>query len=294
MGWPAIAILLLALLGWIYLTASYAVSCWLTRPARQRCTETPSAHGLPWESVHCRTSDGLSLAGWVISSPQARGTVLLHHGLGGSRAQTLSRAIFLARAGYRCVAFDHRAHGRSEGTSTTFGFHKARDVAAARAVVRGRWPGEPCAVFGLSMGAAAICFSAEQVRDVQAVILEGVYHDITGAFTGRLATMYPVWFRPLVHGIIRITERRLGVRMGQVVPANYIGRFEAAPILLVTGTLDDHAGPNEARRLQGRCTGPNELWVVPGARHGDVFEVAGKEYEERILAFLDKHLTTMQ
>jgi alpha-beta hydrolase superfamily lysophospholipase len=215
----------------------------------------------------------------------------MHHGLGGSRAQTLSRAVLLVRAGYRCVAFDHRAHGESEGRWTSFGFQEARDVAAALAFVRQRWPGEPCAMLGLSMGGAAVCFAAEQVRGTQAVILEGVYHDIASAFTRRLATMYPLWFRPLVHGIIWITQLRLGVRMADVAPAKYIGGIAPAPILLVTGTEDPHAGPNEAQRLQSRCSGPIELWLVAGARHGDVLEVAGEEYSMRLTGFLEKHLT---
>jgi pimeloyl-ACP methyl ester carboxylesterase len=229
----------------------------------------------------------------VLSGPQSRATVVLHHGLRGSRAQTLSRAVLLARAGFRCVAFDHRAHGESDGRWTSFGYHEARDVAAALAFVRHRWPGEPCAVLGLSMGAAAICFAAEQVRDVQAVILESLYHDIASAFTERLATMYPLWFRPLVRGIIWITERRLGVRVADVIPAEYIGRLAPAPILLVTGTKDEHAGPHEARRLLSRCTGPKALWLVPDAQHCDVFEVAGKEYAERVLAFLEKYMTNV-
>jgi pimeloyl-ACP methyl ester carboxylesterase len=289
-GWLGFGILLLAVVGLLYLGAAYAVSYWLTGPTRDKLSETPTDHGLSWESVECRTSDGLRLAGWVLSAPQPRGTVVLHHGLRGSRAQTLARAVLLARAGYRCVAFDHRAHGASDGRRTSFGYYEGHDVAAALAFVRDRWLGKPAAVLGVSMGAAAICFAAEQVRGVQAVILESLYHDITSAFTARLATMYPLWFRPLVRGIIWITERRLGDRMADVVPANYIGRLAPAPILLLTGTRDAHAGPDEARRLAARCTGPVELWLVPGAGHCDVFEVGGKEYGERIRAFLDKFL----
>jgi pimeloyl-ACP methyl ester carboxylesterase len=289
-GWFTLAVLLLAFVGLLYFAAVYAVSCWLTRPTRDKPAETPSDHGFPWEALHCYTSDGLRLAGWVLSAPQPRGTVVLFHGLRGSRVQMLSRAVMLACGSYRCVAFDHRAHGDSNGRRTTFGYHEARDVAAVMTYVRQRWPAEPFAVLGLSMGAAAIGFAADEVRDVQAVILESLYHDIAGAFLARLGTLYPLWFRPLAPGIIWTTERRLGVRLADVVPAEYIGKLAPAPILLLTGSDDEHAGPDEARRLQARCPGPNELWIVPGADHWDVFEVAGKEYQEKILSFLNKCL----
>jgi fermentation-respiration switch protein FrsA (DUF1100 family) len=106
--------------------------------------------------------------------------------------------------------------------------------------------------------------------------------------------MYPIWFRPLVPGIVWMTERRLGVRLPQVVPADYIGRFAPAPVLLLTGTDDDHADPAAAQRLFERCGKPRDLWLVPGAHHADVLEVAGPAYEQRVLEFLNRRLSRKQ
>jgi alpha-beta hydrolase superfamily lysophospholipase len=290
-GWLLVAPLAF---GTGYLGACYAASRWLTRPARGRPAQTPSDHGLPWEAVACLTADGLQLAGWVLQPPAPRGTVVLHHGLRCNREQTLGRAAILVRAGYRCVAFDHRGHGESTGSYTSFGYYEALDAAAVLAFVREHWPEEPRAVVGLSMGAAAICFAAHETCSYDAVILESLYHDIASAFTARLATMYPFWFRPLVRGIIWITERRLGVRLKCVVPAEHVGKLAPAPVLLLTGTDDNHANPASVQRLFERCGEPRELWLVPGAHHADVLEVAGKAYEERVLSFLERWLQRTQ
>ena len=61
--------------------------------------------------------------------------------------------------------------------------------------------------------------------------------------------MYPFWFRPLVPAIIAITELRLGVKLETVIPAEFIGKFSPTPVLLLTGTLDDHAEQGEERFL---------------------------------------------
>ena len=275
-----------ALAGLFYLTTAYAASRWLTRPIRGSPERSPSEFGIAWEPVDCQTSDGLRLAGWVLNPPSPHGVVVLHHGLRCNRNQTLDRTVLLARAGYRCVAFDHRGHGESGGNCTSFGFYEALDAAAVLEFVRRRWPDLPRAVIGLSMGAAAICFAADQTRSYDAVILESLYHDIASAFTARLKTMYPIWFRPLVAGIIRITEFRLGVRLERVIPAEYIGKFTPTPVLLLTGTEDDHADSQCAQRLFERCGEPRELWLVAGAHHADVFEVAGKSYGDHVLDFL--------
>jgi alpha-beta hydrolase superfamily lysophospholipase len=226
----------------------------------------------------------------VLNPEEPRAVVVLHHGLRCNRNQTLDRAVLLVRAGYRCVTFDHRGHGESEGGYTSFGFYEALDVAAALAFVRQGWPDLPRAVIGLSMGAAAICFAVERTRGYDAVILESLYHDISSAFTARLKTMYPIWFRPLVAGIIAITEWRLGVRLERVIPAEYIGKFAPTPVLLLTGTEDDHADAQCAQRLFARCGEPRELWLVEGAHHADVLEVAGQSYADQVVDFLRRRL----
>jgi alpha-beta hydrolase superfamily lysophospholipase len=207
-----------------------------------------------------------------------------------TREQTLDRTAFLTAAGYRCVAFDHRAHGQSDGRRTSFGYYESRDVSAALGLVRQRWPGQPLVALGISMGAAALCYAAAEARTCDAIILESLYHDIRSAFSNRIGVSYPAWFRRLNRGVVWITERRLKLRMGQLAPAEHIGALAPAPVLLLTGTADSHAPPEDARRLYERCRGPRELWFVPQAAHGDVFQTGGLPYQQRVLSFLDRWL----
>lgn len=272
------------------LAVVYAISRWLTRPTFGKPPRTPTDLGLAWQSLSCRTADGLQLAGWVVTPANPWATVLLFHGVYGSRAQTLSRLAVLAAQGYRCVAFDFRAHGESQGRRTSFGYFEAEDVVAVDEVVRQRWPEQPRVALGLSMGAAAICFAASRVPAFDGVILESLYPDIQSAFSHRLQSSYPPWFRRLSGGIIRMTERRLGVPMSEVVPARHIGLLAPAPVLLLTGTQDPHAPPSDLEVLLKCCRGPAELWLVEGAGHGDVFETAGAAYAERIPGFLNGRL----
>jgi alpha-beta hydrolase superfamily lysophospholipase len=196
----------------------------------------------------------------------------------------------LTGAGYRCVAFDHRAHGTSAGKRTSFGFHESRDVAAVAALVHDRWPAEPVAALGISMGAAAICFAARQVRPWDAIILESLYRDIASAFHTRIGTRFPAWFRKFSHGVVWVTEKRLHLRLEQLAPIDHIADLAPAPILLLTGAEDAHAPPEDAEQLFARCGEPREFWLVPGAGHRDVFEVGGEAYGQRVLDFLDRSL----
>jgi alpha-beta hydrolase superfamily lysophospholipase len=274
-----------------YLAVSYSVSRWLTRPTRRLPQMTPSNLGLGWEKIECLTADRIRLAGWLVEPSQPKATVALFHGLRHHKEKMLGRIAFLAAAGYRCIAFDHRAHGESSGKRTSFGYHENRDVAAVLEFIRKHWPEQPRAALGVSMGAAAICFAAQQIQGINAVILESCYVDIGSAFSNRLKNGFPTWYQRLSRGVVWVSERRLGLRLPDLVPALHIGNLAPAPVLLLTGTLDHHAPPIEAQQLYERCQGPREIWLVPGAGHRDVVETGGSLYRHRILDFLARRLS---
>lgn len=275
-----------------YVAAAYSISRWITRPALRPLKLSPQGLGLMWETLECRTADRFRLRGWLIHpSTPAAGTVMLFHGLRNTREQMLSRAELFARNGYRCVAFDHRAHGESQGKRTSFGFLEGRDVSAVNELVRQRWPNEPRALLGISMGAAAICFAARDTSQCDAIILESCYRDIATAFQNRLRHGYPPWYQKLSRGVVWITERRLGLRLNQINCSKDIALLTPAPVLLLTGTEDPHATPDEVRQLYECCREPRELWLVQNAKHKDVFEVGGSAYQERVLDFLARRMS---
>jgi uncharacterized protein len=272
-----------------YLLAAYTVSRWLTRPSRGRPRPTPTELNFPFEEIHCRTADGFDLSGWLIAPPHPRGTVMLFHGLRHNRSQTMPRISMLVEAGYRCVAFDHRAHGLSVGRCSSFGYYERRDVEAVHEFVGQRWPNEFCAALGISMGAAALCFASQRVRNLDAIILESLYHDVASAFDNRIGTKFPGWFRRFARGAIWVTERRLGLKLAQITPADHVGNLAPAPLLLMTGSADAHAPPADIVRLHTRCPGPCEMAEIEGADHSNLCTKDAAAYRGLVLGFLEPY-----
>jgi alpha-beta hydrolase superfamily lysophospholipase len=254
-----------------YLGLAFAVSRWLTRRASARVPAPTQFRDCAIETLTCRTDDGITLKGWMIAPPMPRGNVALFHGMRNNRSFMLDRIEFLTAAGYRCIAFDHRAHGESGGRLISFGYHERHDVAAVAALVRQR-------------------FAAEASRAFDAIILESVYHDLDRAFSHRIGGAYPAWFRHFRSGVIWLTERRLGARIRDVAPIAHVAHLAPRPILLLTGSEDDLAPPDEVRAFLAQIPEAGSFHLVPGARHGKVFEVAGPAYRDLLLAFLERHL----
>ena len=274
-----------------YLAVAYTVSRWLTRRSPARLTMPASDGSVSWAAAECRTADGLRLRGWVATPLRPVATVALFHGMRLNRSAALGRIAFLTRSGYRCVAFDHRAHGESEGGGTSFGFHESRDAEAVSAWIASRWPGQPCAALGMSMGAAALCFADPTKLHFQAFLLESMYHNLAGAFAHRVGTGYPKWFRHFRTGIIWITERRHRMRIEQVAPAEHWTKLAPRPVAVLTGADDPHAPPNETTELFSRSWPGCELHLVPNAGHADVLEVGGHAYRQLVLRFLERCLS---
>jgi hypothetical protein len=58
------------------------------------------------------------------------------------------------------------------------------------------------------------------------------------------------------------------------------------PILLIHGTLDDVVPAYMSQVLFDTIKGSKQLFLVPDADHDNVATVAGKDYQQRIQAFI--------
>jgi pimeloyl-ACP methyl ester carboxylesterase len=286
--WPRLT----AATGIGYLATSYAVARWLTRPSPALVEPPTNLNNVTIENLQCRTSDGILLKGWCIQPEQARGTIALFHGMRWNRSDLLERIAFLATGGYRCIAFDHRAHGESCGRFTSFGYHERHDVEAVARLIRHRWPDDRCAALGISMGAAAVCFADCLTDTFHAFVLESLYHDLARAFQHRVGCGYPSWFGQFRRGILWCTQRRLRLRVDDVAPIDHISKLGRRPVLLLTGSDDCHAPPHEMHALARQLPETCQVHTIAGADHFNVYEAGGSWYCGLLLAFLDQHLFT--
>jgi alpha-beta hydrolase superfamily lysophospholipase len=140
-----------------------------------------ASEGVEMEDKVLETYDGLALRGreWAPAG-EARGTIVVVHGLGEHIGRYAHVAAFLAGRGWRVVGYDQRGHGRSGGER---GRLRAADdllVDLARVVdaVRAAHPG-PLVLLGHSLGglvaarfvAGALAPAAAWSRPVDALVL---------------------------------------------------------------------------------------------------------------------------
>ncbi len=285
------ALLLVVLAGFI--TAIFVIA-WngageLIYPPHRRACQTPADFGLAHESVSFRTNDGLALRGWFIPASDSNRALVLCHGYAGDCSPDLDYAPLLRAAGYPLLYFDFRGHGASDGNSTSVVYFERDDVLAALDYLRSRGVTR-VGLLGFSMGGAVALAAAPLSPLVVGVISDCTFAElwhVTRQVARRRGLPEPVasvvgWLT------VAFASARLRANLFAADPARWIGKIAPRPVLIMHGAADIDAPVAEAHELYRVAREPKELWIVPGAAHRKIEEVAREEYQKRVVEFFDR------
>lgn len=258
----------------------------LSSPAARTIGAAPA--DLQAETVSIPDGRGATVAGWFIPGRPGRGAVLLLHGVRADRRAMIERARLLSRDGHAVLLIDLPAHGESSGERITFGLREGAGVRTALAELRRRLPGEAIGVIGVSLGAASLVLAhAEPAPD--AVVLESMYPTIEEAVVDRLTRRLGPVGSALAPLLLWQLPLRTGISPDQLRPVDAIASLKA-PVLVASGTRDQHTTLAESRRIFDAAREPKQFWAVDGAAHVDLFNAGPEAYRKTVIAFLDRYL----
>lgn len=128
-----------------------SISNLMIKPGKSPVFETPDTYNLEYEDVKFKTSDGVTLSGWLVKGNSDKVIIQSHFGVQCSRCgytqdgkgmmknalwtsdiHFLKQAKYLVDAGYTVLMYDMRNHGNSEQTDwVSWGLEERKDVVAA-------------------------------------------------------------------------------------------------------------------------------------------------------------------
>ena len=280
--------------------------------------ETPSEFGLHLEPFEAETGDGFWLKGFlatpiplsemgtaertrrmqkrlsrkgITSGGPNRGTIVLLHGRGGLKENMLTVAQRFVAADFRCVVYDARAHGVSEGKYTTYGDREVDDLSRVLDHVesilmnRGENTG-PVFGFGLSLGAAVLLQSLEREKRIRAAVAVAPFGNLRKQmiFTARKMSFQslPEW---IPCGVARIAGWRAGFDPFTISPEkSAVGVL--IPIFIVHGAKDKVIPLADSRTLFQSLQSPEKQWrEISGGSHRNVLAEGGDELYEEMIEF---------
>jgi pimeloyl-ACP methyl ester carboxylesterase len=267
--------------------------------------KTPADFGVTYEEVQFESDPGVRLYGWFLPAQKIQpevsralheapsGTVILVHGLNRTRAEMLSKAVFLAQNHYNALLFDLRHHGQSDGKISSMGFCESNDIVGAIHFLAAKKKiKDKLALWGVSMGATAALLAAAKEPEVSAVISDSSFLSLEDTVVHHAKVFLGLPRFPIVDEILYITTWRLGFRRQDLDLRKTVREIGSRPILFVAGGADPRMPPEIAKSLYKESSSPRkELLIVEGARHGAAYRTDTKRYQEVVLNFLEKNLT---
>jgi pimeloyl-ACP methyl ester carboxylesterase len=255
---------------------------------RENAGLTPASFQLAFEDVAFQSKDGVPLKGWWVPADNARGTAVLVHGLNRSRIEMVRKVPFLHARGWNALLFDQRGHGESGGTVRSLGFHEREDVHAAIAFARGR-AGEPVAVWGVSLGAAAGMLAAAEDPQVAAVVSDSSFRSLRDTARHHLQMarsfrwylrLVPSW--PLADEVVFWIGRKGGFDPDALDVRAAAAHLGGRPVLFVCNTGDKRMPPQIAFELKEAAGARARVLVIPGTSHGGAWREGTPAYEHAV------------
>ena len=272
-----------AVLAGFVLVASLLQFLMSIHPLRHHSQDTPGDYGLKFENVSFRTSDTITIKGWLIGSEKAKGTVIIGHGYPFDKWNVLPVVKFLYPE-YNLLLYDHRYFGESSGSVTTVGIKETEDVKAAVDFVHKRFTEKPVALYGFSLSASAMLMAGTKVN---AIVTDSAYANLENM----VQQMYRI-FGPLKFPFVQTTNLFSMIFFGKhprkVSPALAV-QDSKVPILVIHGEKDSQI-PVENAYLLKESNPDIELWIARNSDHVQAHALYKKEYEKRIKDFLRKHM----
>ena len=126
---------------------------------------------------------------------------------------------------------------------------------------------------------------------MQAVAAEASFRSVDSAVAQSCSYFVGLPAFPFAPITVWLAERRTGIDTGDIVPEQTVSEFSPTPLLVMHGRDDVTISPADGEAIFAAVGEPKELWLIPGAGHGEGAAAAPDAYRRRIVAFFDDNLS---
>lgn len=211
------------------------------------------------------TSDGVKIHGWWVQREGSPWATLFLHGNAGNITHRAPRIQEIVAAGSSVLMLDYRGYGKSNGTPSEQGLYRDSEAGFIYLLGKG-YRAEQIIIHGESLG-SAVAIDLASRRPCAGLILEAPFtsaSDVAG-------TVLPFIGPLLIRGYNSVHKIR----------------WIRIPMLFLHGDGDEVIPLRLGQELFAAAQASKTFWVIPGAGHNDILEVAGPEYRQRLAAFYE-------
>lgn len=244
------------------------------------------------EEVEITSRDGLRLVGHWYPCENAKRVIVAMHGWRSAWYLDFGMiADFWHNEGCSILFAEQRAQNNSDGEYITFGYMERYDCLDWINWVNERTEQQnPIYLAGVSMGASTVLMTAglDLPENVKGVIADCGY-----------TSAYDIWRHVVkdnmklsyaLRGLMidRICQTKINTNSKEITTLTAMQKTQI-PILFIHGTDDKFVPVRMTYENYKACNSPKELLIIPGAIHGQSYDVEQEKYEAATRAFWGKY-----
>jgi uncharacterized protein len=215
--------------------------------------------------------------------------VIICHGVTENKMNSIKYMNLFLNRGFNVLIYDHRRHGESGGSTTSYGHYEKFDLKAVVDWLREEiGPLLHLGIHGESMGAATMLLYAGMIEDgANFYIADCPFSNFKEQLAYRLKTemkLPPKIFLPLGDLFLKIRDR---YSITEVSPISVIDHIKN-PILFIHSKKDDYILPSMTIDLFEKKTGPKKLYLADYGVHAQSLNENKVGYERAIDEFLEE------
>ncbi len=246
--------------------------------------------------VKIPSSDNLTLSGFLIKRHNPTANVIFCHGYRSTKE--LIYAYIDLFPDWNILMFDFRAHGQSEGSMTTIGYHEYKDVIAAtqfmhEAVKDTSAKTLPFIILGLSMGGAAAPKAIEHEPGLcNALIIDSTYAHMDKTLSKVFSAKSRLPSFPFFYLVKTMFHYTANCNIHAMQPADTVKNI-TQPILFIHSCDDSYIPPKNSIELYANAHNKkSQLWIGPSCRHGWLHSYHSAQYKQAVSTFLKQTFAT--
>lgn len=303
LAWIVLALILLIILGMVYylvvgeILFKFAFSRKKSRVRKKQIDKQIKDFkiDLCWwqkqklEKVSIKSFDGLKLSGYFLNNDSQK-TVIIFHGYGGEYHEMQQYCKFFFDKNFNVLLVDNRTHGESEGNCIGFGWLDRKDVLFWIDFLNNKIPNSKIVLFGLSMGATAVCCASgeELPKNVVAIISDCAFANLKMQMQYVMRKHKILW-KIFKNHLFSFVKHIHDFDINQADAIKQVKNTKV-PILFIHGQSDSFVPVENLTALYNATPdGKKSKYVEANADHAMAYSVGGVLYEKKINDFLNSY-----
>jgi pimeloyl-ACP methyl ester carboxylesterase len=240
--------------------------------------------------VAFESEDGITVAGYLIRRQHATANVVLCHGYRSTKELMYGYLDLFPE--WNILLFDFRAHGHTNGSITSLGYHEYKDVVSAAHFMKNIAKKDktnhlPTFILGISMGGAATLKALETNPGLcDAAVIDSTYARLNSTMLKAFSSKSYLPLYPFFPVIKLLFHYFAACDVHAMNPEQSVKKIDI-PLLFIHSVSDNYLSCKNALTLFSRVKNPkSKLWVGPACRHGWLHSYFGTQYQNKVQKFL--------